>query len=157
MRDSQLVVANGQTITDPDSTGEISTDYLDLEKDSAANSILTDDQVDTYCNITITSYSYTSGGGEGMTFSVRTDDANDLATAKSGSDGYIAMGAIEVPLEDLATGMKLSFRVRKDVAKRYVAGWIAATSTQLVGTIIWDCEFSDLPISENESLQKVTT
>ncbi len=156
MRDSQLVVANGQTFTDLDGTGEIADDYLDLEKDSAANSILTDDQVETWCNIVLTSYSYTSGGGEGLTFSVRTDDNVDHATAKSGSAGYIAIGSIEIPLEDLATGMKISFRVSKDIMKRYMTGWAAATSTPIVGTIIADIEFSDQRISENESLQKVT-
>ena len=157
MRDSQLVVANGQTMTNLDSTGEISTDYLDLEKDSAANVILTDDQVDTWCNIVITSYTYTSGGDEGLTFQVRTDDAVDLATAKSGAAGHIVAGAIEVPLEDLVTGLKLSFRVRKDIMKRYMGGWVLATSTTLTGVLILDIEFSDKPISENEGLQKVTS
>ncbi len=156
MRDAQLVVANGQTFTDLDSTGEIATDYLDLEKDSAANAILTDDQVECWCNIVITSYSYTSGGDEGLTFSVRTDDNTNHATAKSGSAGYIAIAAIEIPLEDLATGMKISFRIRKDIMKRYMTGWAAATSTPIVGVVIADIEFSDQPISENETLQKVT-
>ncbi len=156
MRDSQLVVANAQTFTNLDSTGEIATDYLDLEQDSAANSILTDDQVECWCNIVITSYSFTSGGDEGLTFSVRTDDQTDHATAKSGSAGYVAAGAIEVPLADLATGLKLSIRVSKDIMKRYMTGWVAATSTQLVGAVIADIEFSDQRISENESLQKVT-
>lgn len=156
MRDALLLVANGQTFTNLSGTGEISDEYLDLEKDSPGNAILTDDQVECWCNFIITSYSFSSGGGEGLTFSVRTDDQTDHATAKSGSAGYIAIGAVEIALEDLAVGLKISVRVSKDVMKRYMAGWIAATSTTLTGVVKADIEFSDQRISENETLQKVT-
>jgi hypothetical protein len=156
MRDSLLLLGNGQSRTNLDSTGTICTNVLDLEQDSGSNAILTDDQVDTWCNVTITAYTYTSGGTEGLRFSARTDDASDLATAKDGvSAGYVDIGGIEVPLEELAVGKVFSFKCRKDIAKRYLGGWAAAVSTTLTGVIACDMEFSDMPITANESLQKV--
>lgn len=151
MRDATLVVANGQATINEDSDGTISTDYLDLEQDSAGNVILTDDQIDCWCNVTITAYSYTSGGDEGVRFLAKTDDATDLAT------GELVVGSVDIALTEIAAGKTFSFRCRKDVAKRYFGGWVEAVDTAFVGTITFDMEFSDLPISANESLQKVTS
>jgi hypothetical protein len=155
MRD-KFVFSDAQEYTNEDSTGTISTNIFDMEQDGSSNTILTDDQIEAYLNVVVTAYSYTSGGTEGIVVELRTDDATDLATAKDGSSaGYIVIAAKEVPLEDLAAGLKISVPVRKDVLKRYVGAWLRAGSTTLTGTVTVDAYIDMAPISENESLQKV--
>jgi hypothetical protein len=151
MRDTPLKVMDGQSRTNPNSTGTISSNVLDLEQDSDSNVLLTDDQVEGWLNYIITDYSYTSGGTEGMIFEVRNGDNSDLAT------GVEVIGSVQVPLADLAIGKKIPVPFKRDVAERYLGGWIRAASTTLTGTIECDADFSNLPISENESLQKVVS
>lgn len=149
-------LANGQSRTNPTSTGTISTNVLDMEQDGSSNTIITDDQGVGYLNIVVTSYSYTSGGTEGIILEIRTDDATSLATAKNGSDaGYEVIGAVEVRLQDIAAGMKISIPFIKGILQRYVGGWLRAVSTTLTGTIAVDMWIGNTPITANESLQKV--
>jgi len=155
MRDN-ILFSDNQSRTNPDSTGTISTNIFDLEQDSNANSLITDDQIECICNAVITSYSYTSGGTEGIVIEVRTDDETDLATAKDGSSaGYEIIGSKEIALEDLAAGKKISIPIIRSKMKRYVGGWLRAGSTTLTGTIKIDQYLDFAPISANESIQKV--
>lgn len=151
MRDKPLNVADGQSRTNPTSTGTISTHQMDLEQDSDSNVILTDDQIQGYLNVVITSVSYSSGGDEGIVLEARNGDNDDLST------GVEVVGAQDIPLAKVVAGAKFSVPFRRDVAERYLGGWLRAKSTTYTGTIACDMDFSDQPISENESLQKVTS
>lgn len=151
MRDNTLLLANGQSRTNPDSTGTVSTNVLDLEQDSGSNVILTDEQIQGYMNVTVTSATYTSGGTEGISLQVRNGDNSD------GTTGAEIVGQQDIPLAKFVTGAKFSVPFRRDVSERYIAGWLAAKSTTYTGVIVVDMELSDQPISENESLQKVTS
>ncbi len=151
MRDNVLLLSNAQARINPTSTGTVSTNVLDLEQDSAANTLITDDQVEGFMNVVLTAYSFTSGGDEGITLEVRNADNSDLAT------GAEVIGSLDIPLADLAAGDKFAVPFKRQVAERYLGGWVRAKSTTLVGTVTVDAEFANNPISENESLQKVTS
>jgi len=155
MRENMLL-SDAQATVNEDSTGTIFTNYLDLEKDSAANALVTDEMIMGYLNVVLTAYSYTADGTEGVKFEVRTDDAVTLATAKDGAGvGYIVLAAKEIPLERIEAGMKISIPFLEPVAKRYLGGFVLATSTTFNGTITFDAWFDNKPISGNESIQKV--
>lgn len=147
--DNTLKVSDAQARTNPTSTGTVSTNVLDLEQNSAAATLLTDDQLVGYMNVVITAVSYSSGGTEGISLQVRNGDNSD------GTTGAEIIGQQDVPLAGVVAGAKFSVPFRRDVAERYVASWLAAKSTTYTGTITVDVDFSDQPISENESLQKV--
>ena len=151
MRDNPLNVSDGQSRTNPNSTGTISDQQLDMEQDSAATVILTDDQVEGYLNVIITAYSFTSGGTEGIVLEVRNGDNNDLAT------GVEVIGSLNVPLADIAVGAKFPVPFKRDVAERYLGGWLRAHTTTLTGTIAVDADFSNQQIGPNETIQKVTS
>lgn len=151
MRDTPLNAADGQTFTNPDSTGEISENVLDLEQDSGSNTLITDDQLEGYMNVTITSAALTSGGTEGISLLVRNGDNSDCTT------GAENIGSLDVPLAQVVSGAKFSVPFKRQIAERYLGGWLAAKSTTYTGTIILDIDFADQPISENESIQKVTS
>ena len=151
MRDTPLNLSDAQARTNPTITGTVSTNVIDLEQDSAATVILTDDQIEGYMNVILTAVAYTSGGTEGIVLEVRNADNSDGAT------GAEVVGAMEVPLTDVVAGKKFSVPFRRDIAERYVAGWLRAKSTTYTGTITVDADLADLPISDNEVLQKVTS
>ena len=151
MRDTPLNLSDAQVFTNPDSTGAVSDDVIDLEQDSAANVILTDDQLAGFLNVILTAVALSSGGTEGIVLEVRNADNSDGAT------GAEVIGAREVPLADVVAGKKFAVPFRRDIAERYVAGWLRAKSTTYTGTITIDADLADLPISDNEVLQKVTS
>lgn len=143
--------SDSQTFTNTDSTGEISSNMYDLEE-----SAITDDQLFGFLNLTVISATLTSGLTEGIHVAVRTDDATDLATAKDGAGaGYVEVGGIEIPKEEIVAGRQFSIAYLKDIAKRYIGGWVKAVSTQLTGNIVLDMEFSDHAVSANERIQKI--
>lgn len=151
MRDSPLLLSNAQARVNPDSTGTVSSNVLDLEQTSAAVVILTDDQIEGFMNVVLTAVALTSGGTEGISLQVRNADNSNLAT------GAEIIGQQDVPLADVVAGAKFSVPFKRDKAERYAGGWLAAKSTTYTGTITVDAEFSDQPIGENESLQKVVS
>lgn len=151
MRDNTLLLSNAQSRTNPTSTGTVSSNVLDLEQDSGSNVILTDDQVEGFMNVIVTSASLSSGGTEGITLEVRNGDNSDCAT------GAEVIGSLDIPLALFVTGAKFSVPFRRDVCERYLGGWLRAKSTTYTGTIIVDAEIANNPISENESIQKVTS
>lgn len=148
MRDNTLLLSDAQARVNPDSTGTVSSNVLDLEQSSGAVVILTDDQLVGYMNVVLTAVAFTSGGTEGMSLQVRNADNSNLAT------GAEIVGQLDVPLADIVAGKKFSVPFRRDVAERYAGGWLAAKSTTYTGTITVDAEFSDQPIGENELIQK---
>ena len=150
MRDSRVNVANSQTFTNPTSTGAVSTNVLDLEVDSVGGAILTDDQLEGFMNVTIISATLSSGGTEGIVLEARNADNSNLAT------GAENIGVQDVPLAKVVTGAKFSVPFKRDIAERYLGGWLRAKSTTYTGAIVVDIDFADQPISENESVQKVT-
>jgi hypothetical protein len=151
MRDSLLLLGDGQDFVNNDTTGEVTDNVLDLELlKSGGDTPLTDDQAIGYMNVEVTATSYSSGGTEGICLEVHTGDNSDLTT------GAKVIGHLDVPLASIVAGAKFSVPFRKDVADRYLGGWVLAKSTTYTGTFYLDLEFSNLPISENESLQKVT-
>ena len=155
MRDN-IPFSDAQAYTNEDLTGTISTNIHDLEQNSGAATLITDDMIKGYLNVVVTAYSYTSGGTEGITVQLRMDDATDLATAKDGSSaGYIVVASKEVPLERLAAGLKISIPFIEPVSKRYIGAWLLATSTTLTGTVTVDAWIDNTPITGNDSLQKV--
>ena len=118
---------------------------------------LTKLNVVTLRNLHGTQCSLGSGGTQGITVQVRTDDATDLATAKDGvSAGYLVLGSIEIPLEKIVAGNKFAFKVLQSTMKKYAGGWLLATSTTYTGTITVDQWLSDTPVSENEDIQKTS-
>jgi len=149
MRDNALLLMNGQDELNLDSTGVMSDYYCDMEVDSAAAALLTDDQLQGFMNVTITAIDYTSGGTEGISLQVRNGDNADLAT------GAEVIGQQDVPLAKVVAGAQFAVPFRRDVGEKYLGGWVAAKSTTYTGTVTFDAEFSDQPCSENESLQKV--
>lgn len=151
MRDSLLLLSNAQDFTNEDSTGEVTDNVLDLEQDSSSNTLITDDQVEGYMNVIVTSTSYTSGGTEGIVVEVHTGDNSDLTTSAR------VLASLDIALTDVAAGNKFSVPFRCDVAHRYLGGWVKAKSTTYTGTFYLDIEFANNPISPNDSLQKVTS
>lgn len=151
MRDKTLLLSDAQARVNPDSTGTVSSNVPDLEQDSGANVILTDDQIEGFMNVVLTAVAFTSGGDEGISLQVRNADNSNLST------GAEIIGQLDVPLADIVAGKKFSVPFRRDVAERYAGGWLAAKSTTYTGTITVDAEFSDQPNTENESLQKVVS
>jgi len=151
MRDSLLLLSDAQARTNPDSTGTVSTNVLDLEQDASSNVLITDDQVQGFMNVVLTAVSFSSGGTEGITLQVRNGDNSDCATSAE------VIGSLDVPLANVVAGAKFSVPFRRDVCERYLGGWLMAKSTTYTGTITVDAEIQSGPISENESLQKVTS
>lgn len=149
MRDNNLLMSDAQARTNPTSTGTVSTNVCDLEQNSGAVTLITDDQLCGYMNVILTAVSYTSGGTEGITLQVRNGDNSDCTT------GAEIIGQQDVPLTGVVAGAKFSVPFRRDVAERYLGSWVAAKSTTYTGTITVDAWFDNQPISENESLQKV--
>jgi hypothetical protein len=148
MRDN-IPFAEEQTVTNPSSTGEITDNIHDLEKNSAAAALITDDQVEAVCNVVIRSVAFGSGGTEGVVFEVRTDDATNLAT------GEIVVGAVHIPLAEVVAGAKISIPFLRNVMKRYVGGWLRAHTTTYTGDIVFDQYIDFAPIGPNETIQKV--
>ncbi len=151
MRDNNLLLSNAQARTNPTSTGTVSANVLDLEQSSGAVVILTDDQLAGFMNVVLTAVAFTSGGTEGIVLQVRNGDNSD------GTTGAEIIGEVDVPLASVVAGAKFSVPFNRDIAERYVAGWIAAKSTTYTGTITVDAELSDQRISENETIQKVVS
>ena len=149
MRDNALLLMDAQDEVNLSSTGVISDYYCDMEVDSAAGALLTDDQVQGYMNVVITAIDYTSGGTEGLVLEVRNGDNSNLSTSAE------VIGVQDVPLAKVVAGAQFSVPFRRDVAEKYLGGWVRAKSTTYTGTVTFDAEFSDTPFSENESLQKV--
>lgn len=151
MRDTPLNISDAQARTNSSSTGTVSTNVLDLEQDSDANVLITDEQVEGFMNVVITAVSYTSGGTEGISLQVRNGDNSNCTT------GAEIIGQLDVPLAEVVAGAKFSVPFKRDVCERYLGGWLAAKSTTYTGTITVDVDFASNPISPNESLQKVTS
>jgi hypothetical protein len=152
MRDNVLVLSNSQAFASI-STGEVSTNVLNMETDSAANALLTDDQIGCFMNITVISApaQATIVATEGICFQLRTAAAAALTSV------YEICGSISVIPSLLVAGKKFSIPIKKDILQTFVGAWVMAISTALVGTLTLDIELSDQPISENESLQKVVS
>lgn len=148
MRDG-ILFSDNQTLTNLTSTGVKSTDIDDLEQNSAAVALITDDQQAFNCNFVLTSVSFTSGGTEGIILEVRTSDNSDMTT------GAEVIGAKDVLLADIVAGKKFSVPVEKNVMQRYLSAWFRAKSTTYTGTIKADAYKDFAPISPNETLQKV--
>ena len=148
MRDN-LLFSDAQSRTNPTSGGTISDFYFDLEKNSAAATLITDDQLVCSINVVLTAVTFTSGGESGIILEVRTDDNVNHSTAQ------VVIGAIEIPLTDIVAGAKFSIPVIKNVMKRYVAGWLRAKSETYTGIIVVEQYVDFAPIGPNESIQKV--
>jgi len=145
--------SDSQVLTNLSGTGEIATNFYDAEENA-----ITDDQLFGFLNVTIIAITTTSGLTEGILLAVRTDDATDLATAKDGtSAGYVVIGGVEIPKEEVIAGRQFSVPYRKDVGKKYFSAWYKAVNTAHVGTITVDAEFSNAPVGLNETIQKVRT
>ena len=150
MRD-KFVFADGQTSTNTDSTGEIMTNYFDLEQ--YANTDLMQCGV---LNVLLTSVTVTSGLTEGMIFGVRLDDATDLATSQDGSSaGFTEIAMRHACTEALVAGRVITIPFHFDNVPRakYLGGWVKAYSTQLTGNIVFDAWFSTYAES-NYGIQK---
>jgi len=157
MRDN-LLFSDAQARTNPTSTGTISTNVHDLEQNSGAVELITDDMIQGYLNVILTAVAFTSGGGEGITLELRMDDAAALATAKDGvSAGYVVVAAKEVPLERIVAGAKFSIPFIEPVGKRYIGAWLKATSTTYTGSITVDAWIDNELITGNETIQKVAS
>jgi len=155
MRDN-LLLSDAQARTNPDSTGTISSNYFDLEKNSAAASLITDDFLKGYLNVILTAVALTSGGTEGIVLELRMDDATSLATSKDGvSAGFVVVASKEVPLERIVAGAKFSIPFIEPIGKRYIGAWLKALSTTYTGTITVDAWIDYAPITGNEAIQKV--
>jgi hypothetical protein len=149
MRDKYNLLSDAQARTNPTSTGTISSNILDLEQNSAAVTLITDDQVKGYMNVVITAAALSSGGTEGIVLEVRNADNVDLATSAEN------IGVQDVPLAEIVAGAKFSVPFRRDVAERYLGGWLRAKSTTYTGTITVDAWFDSEPITKNDAIQKV--
>lgn len=145
----EQVLSDGQTFTNTDSTGEISTNTIDFEQNAMA-----DDQISMELILTVISATVTSGLTEGLQVSLRTDDAAALTTARDAAGaGYIDAGTIDLLVTDLVAGKQYSTHCRRDKAKRYAGGWVRAKSTSLVGNVVLDIEIHCCPVNMNEVIQ----
>jgi hypothetical protein len=121
--------------------------------DSAANALLTDDQITCYANVTviIAPAQATIVATEGIAIQIRTAAAATLTSV------YEVCGEISLIPSKIVTGAKFSVPVKMDILQKFVGAWVMAISTALTGTLYLDIELSDEPISENESVQKVVS
>lgn len=152
MRDTPLELSDNQDFANTTSTGEVTDDVLNMETDSSANALLTDDQGIGYMNVTLGTVpaQATIAGTEGVVFEVLTDSAAALTTLPE------ICGSVSLLPSKIVAGLKFSVPFRMDVLQTFLGGWVKAKSTSVVGTIYADIEFSNTPVSPNEALQKST-
>ena len=150
MRENMLLSDN-QDFANTDSTGEVTDNVFNVETDDAAAALIADDQGIGYMNVTLNTVPAQASiaATEGLIFEVRTDSAAALTTL------HEVCGAISVLPSKLVAGAKFSVPFRMDVLQTFLGGWVRDVSTDVVGTIYADIHFSDTPISNNETLQKV--
>lgn len=153
MRDSVLLLSDNQDFANTTSTGEVTDNVYDVETSNGSLAVLTDDQIVGFMNVTLITVpaQATIVGTEGLVIEARTAAAAALTSL------YEVIGGISILPAKIVAGAKFSVPCRFDVLQKYVGGWVRAVNTAVVGTIYADIEFSDLPISENESLQKVVS
>ncbi len=137
-------LCDDQTFTNTTSTGEISSNYLDLEQYAVA-----DQQVVAWLNVRIISATVTSGLTEGLLLCLIASDA----TAGS-SPEYL--GVLWLKPTEVAAGNNFCIGVSKQLALRYLSLWAKAVTTALVGNFHLEAFLSDSPIlnSPTSRMQK---
>ena len=152
MKDQPLELSDNQDFANLDSTGEVTDDVFNVEESSSSVALLTDDQGIGYMNVTFGTVpaQATIAGTEGLVIQVLTDSAAALTTLPE------ICGSISIIPSKIVAGAQFSVPFRMDVLQTYLGGWLKAFSTSVVGTIYADIDFSNTPVSPNESLQKST-
>jgi len=137
--------SDNQTLTNIDSTGEISSNIWDLEEDASV-----DQQVEGWLNIHIVS-AVVSGLTEGLDIQLRTSDSTDGSTPRY-------LGCILLAAAEVVTGKSYSFGVSKAKLHKYLMAWFKAVSTANTGAIVVEVWFSEHPItSPDVDMQKKPT
>ena len=136
--------SNGQTLTNLDSTGEVSSNTWDME----ANAMV-DDMIQGYVNVTILSApaQATIAGTEGVVFEVRTAAAVELTSL------YELMGSVSVLPAKIVAGAQITIPVFYPKMQKQMGVWFKALSTSVVGDIVVDADFHNGPAFNNESIQ----
>lgn len=152
--------SDDQTLTNLDTTGEISDHFYDVEEN--AN---TDMQLVGVLNVVIISATLTSGLTYGMVIGLRVDDTETLDTAQDGSSaGYKDIAMKHILKEEIVAGRAFSIPVVEDVLTRgkFVGAWYKAatkadlTESALTGNIEVESWFEDAPISKMNIQKKPT-
>ncbi len=141
MRD-KFIFSNSQTLTDTDSTGEISDNIWDLEEDA-----VTDGQLMGWLNFHFIS-AVVANLTEGLVVELRSSDAAALATTP------LYCGALQLGPTEVAAGAKFCFGFVRSSLKKYAGVWYRAVSTANIGAIVVESYFSEQPIGPILGLQK---
>ena len=141
--------SNGQTLSNLNSTGEVSTNQWDLEEQNGTTRA--DDQITGGVMVTILSApaQATIAGTEGLEIQVRTAAAGALTSL------YEIVGAISVLPSKVVAGAQFWVPIYMDIAQTKLGCWFKAISTSFVGDIVVDADFLDAPVCKNEALQKI--
>jgi hypothetical protein len=144
MQNESYKFSDGQTLSNLDSTGEISSNTWDLE----ANAMV-DDMVMGNVIITIISApaQATIAGTEGVFFEVRT------AAAVALTSSYEVIGAISVLPAKLVAGAQFTVPVFTPKAQKQMGVWYRDVSTDVVGDIVVDADFQYSPVVTSEDIQ----
>ena len=140
----KFVFSDGQSLSNVDSTGVISTNIMDLEED-----VTVDQQVLGWLNICFRS-AVVSGLTEGMYIDFRTSDATN-----GGTPTYL--GVIQLLAAEVVAGAKFSIGVCKASLKKYLSVWYRAHTTANTGAIVVDAYFSEQPEGPELRIQKKPT
>jgi len=143
----KFIFSNSQALATLDSTGVISSNYLDMEYDDSNVLIKADQMVECWLNVLIVATTNT-GGDEGMMFQLIASDA----TAGT-SPEYL--GIIRLLQAEIVAGYKFSIGVSKKCTKRYLSVWNIAVNTSLNGATAVDSQISVAPWSSpNKRIQQ---
>lgn len=138
MRD-KFVFSNAQALATLDSTGVISSNYMDLEYDDAGNLIKADQMLECWLNVILTSIASTAAN-EGMYIKLIESDATN-----GGTPSYL--GVIQLLEAEMVTGNMFCIGVSKQLTKRYLSVWYMAHTNSLDGANACDAWISEQPIT----------
>lgn len=124
---------DNQTITDVNSTGEVSDNIWDIEEDASV-----DQQIHGWLNVHIVS-AVISGLTQGMEIQLRTSSAAAMATSQK------YLGVIRLNAAEVATGKRYCIGINRAQLEKYVGVWPLAINTQNTGAIVLEVWFSEHP------------
>jgi len=144
MQNEGYKFSDSQTLSNLDSTGEISDNTWDME----ANAMV-DDMIMGNVIVTIISApaQATIAGTEGMQIEVRTDSNVNLTTTPE------IIGAISVLPAKVIAGAQFTIPVFCPKMQKQMGVWYKDVSTDFVGDIVVDADFQYSPVVSSEDIQ----
>ena len=120
--------SNGQDLTGVTSTGVVSDNYWDLERDDSGNVIVTDGQLVGWLNVCFGASN--AGANDGFLVELRSSDNTNIAVSQ---DYLVVMELTDAELT-AAAGKTYSVGFSKANLQRYVGAWYRAVNTSLAST-----------------------